>query len=117
METCALLKCPGCRRCSLLKLLALTLLTCGTLAAQGSAPEHKVEGSIITSAHDPEVRIQLPKSVQYAGADRWVLYGTADCELHAFVETDAQKNVQRLYWVQFESYVPSRPELHHTYDS
>jgi len=30
-----------------------------------------------------------------------VLYGMADCELHAFVEADSQKNVERLYWIQF----------------
>lgn len=46
-----------------------------------------------------------------------VLYGIADCELHAFVESDNQQNVQRLYWVQFEGYLPSKPELHHAYDS
>jgi hypothetical protein len=99
------------------KTIALTILACGFLVAQGKLPERKVEGNVITSAHDPKVRIELPKSVQYVGADRWVLYGMADCELHAFVEADAQKNVQRLYWVQFEGYIPSRPELHHTYDS
>ena len=33
-------------------------------------------------------RIRLPESVQYVGADRWVLYDIADCELHAFVEAD-----------------------------
>jgi hypothetical protein len=69
------------------------------------------------SDHDPKVRIALPKSAQYVGADRWVLYDMADCELHAFVDADARKNVQRLYWVQFEAYLPSRPELKHTYDS
>ena len=63
------------------------------------------------------MRIELPKSMQYVGADRWVLYGIADCELHAFVEADEQKNVQRLYWVQFEGYLPSKPDLHHRYDS
>ena len=72
---------------------------------------------MITSERDPKVRIELPKSVQYVGADRWILYDIADCELHAFVEVDGQKNVQRLYWVQFESYIPTRPELRHTYDS
>src|SRR5207237_10808278 len=41
----------------------------------------------------------------------------ADCELHAFVDADPQKNVQRLYWVQFEGYLPTRPELKHNYDS
>ena len=51
------------------------------------------------------------------GADRWVLYGIADCELHAFVKDDEQKNVEELYWVQFEGYIPARPDLHHKYDS
>jgi hypothetical protein len=80
-------------------------------------PERKVGGNVITSEHDPAVRIELPKAAQYVGADRWVLYDIADCELHAWVEANAQKNVRRLYWVQFEGYVPSRPDLHHTYDS
>ncbi len=69
------------------------------------------------SERDPAVRIELPKSVQYVGADRFVLYGMADCELYAFVEADHERKVERLYWVQFEGYLPSRPELHHRYDS
>ncbi len=95
----------------------ISTFLCALFAAQTALPERKVEHNIITSDRDPRVRILLPDSVQYAGADRWVLYGIADCELHAFVDIDPQKNVQRLYWVQFESYLPSRPELHHTYDS
>ena len=81
------------------------------------APERVVKNNVLTSEHDPKMRIELPESVQYVGADRWVLYEIADCELHAFVEADKEKNVQRLYWVQFEGYLPNRPELHHTYDS
>jgi hypothetical protein len=76
-----------------------------------------VESNLITSERDPAVRVHLPYSAKYVGADRWVLYGMADCELHAFVDVDPQKNVQRLYWVQFEKYLPTRPELKHTYDS
>ena len=79
--------------------------------------ERKVENNTIISSHDPATMIQLPQSVHYLGADRWVLYDIADCELHAFVEADAQNRVQRLYWVQFEGYVPTKPDLHHTYDS
>jgi hypothetical protein len=97
--------------------LVLSVLCGATLMAQTAAPERKVVGSVVTSERDPAVRIELPKAAQYVGADRWVLSGIADCELHAFVEADAQKNVQRLYWVQFEGYLPSRPDLHHTYDS
>jgi hypothetical protein len=90
------------------------------VAAQEVAPESKVAGRAghaIISERDLRARIDLPQSVEYAGADRFVLYGIADCELHAFVESDAQKNVQRLYWVQFEGYLPSKPDLHHKYDS
>jgi hypothetical protein len=94
------------------------MLVSALLAAQpAAAPERKVAGNVIVSDRDPRVRIELPKSVQYVGADRWVLYHVADCELHAFVEAHAKKDVQRLYWIQFEGYIPSRPELHHTYDS
>ena len=80
-------------------------------------PERTVAGNVITSERDPKVRIELPRSVRYVGADRWVLYGMADCELHAFVEENDQMSLQRLYWVQFEGYLPTRPELRHTYDS
>ena len=98
---------------------AVVLLTVGASAAQqpGTTPERQVVGNVITSGHDPKVRIELPKSVQYVGADRWILYGIADCELHAFVDADQHQNVQRRYWVQFEAYVPERPELQHSYDS
>src|ERR1700731_4332294 len=90
---------------------------CAFFATQNEAPERWVERNMITSEHDPKLRILLPKSARYVGADRWVLCGIADCELHTFVKADEQKNVQELYWVQFEAYIPSRPDLHHKYDS
>lgn len=101
----------------MLKAILIGLLLCGFLAAQTKPPERKVDQNVITSRRDPEMRIRLPKPVQYVGADRWVLYGIADCELHAFVEADEQKQVRRLYWVQFEGYIPEKPELKHKYDS
>jgi hypothetical protein len=103
--------------CSLLKPTAALLLPCVFLAVENKAPERKVLANVITSERDPKVRIQLPATVQYVGADRWILYDIADCELHAFVEADGKRNVQRLYWVQFEGYLPNKPELKHTSDS
>ena len=88
-----------------------------TLFAQTSNPERKVTGNALTSERDPNVSIELPRSVQYCGADRWMLYDIADCELHAFVEADKDKNMLRMYWIQFEQYLPSHPELHHDYRS
>lgn len=101
----------------MLKTASAILLLATFVPAQTSGPERKVAGNVVTSERDPAVRITLPKPVQYVGAQRWVLYDLADCELHAFVEASPQKLVRRLYWVQFESYIPSRPELKHTYDS
>lgn len=93
------------------------VLCCAFLPVQTARPERRVEGNVVTSERDPKVKIRLPKSAQYVGADRFVLYDIADCELHAFVDADEHKNVRRLYWVQFEGYLPTRPELLHTYDS
>jgi hypothetical protein len=100
-----------------LKLLVSAVIFTSCFGAEASSPERKVESNVIASERDPKVRIELPKSVQYVGADRWILLGIADCELHAFVLADEQQNAQRLYWVQFEGYVPTRPELKHQYDS
>src|SRR3989442_1483645 len=87
-------------------LILVFFIGCLAIAAAAPAPKRKVEKNVIISERDPKVRIKLPKSIRYVGADRWELYGIADCELHAFVEADTQQNVQRLYWVQFEGYLP-----------
>ena len=101
-------------------LKTIATLLCFSLAAQPTqvpAPDRIVQGTTLTSTHDPAVRIQLPATAQYVGAVRWPLYNVADCELHAFVDADAQHNVRDLYWIQFEGYLPSKPDAHHTYDS
>jgi hypothetical protein len=105
----------------MLKPITIALLSSGllaqTLAVSTGPPQRKVEGNTITSTSNPAATIQLLNSPAYVGADRWILYGIADCELHAFVQADARKKVQRLYWIQFENYLPTKPGLHHTYDS
>lgn len=96
----------------------LLLLCCAAFAAaQVPAPDRTVSGNILTSTHDPAVRIRLPEPALYVGADRWILYDIADCEVHVFVEADARKNVKRFWWIQFEGYLPSKPGLRHDYDS
>jgi hypothetical protein len=81
-------------------------------------PERTVQGNVVVSRHDPDVRIVLPAAATYAGSDRWVLKAYADdIELHAFVAATPDKHVKRIYWVQFEAYLPSQPQLKHTYNS
>lgn len=102
---------------NLLDRMVASALLVAFFPAQGPPPERQVEHHVITSLRDPAVKIHLPESVAYVGADRWTLYDIADCELHAFVDSDSSRNVEKLYWVQFEGYIPARPDLHHTYDS
>src|SRR4029077_1789187 len=97
--------------------VALFVLIGSCLADNVSTPERRVENNAIVSEREPKVRIELPKSVQYVGADRWLLYDIADCELYGFIETDSQRKVAQLYWIQFEGYVSTRRELKHQYDS
>ena len=80
-------------------------------------PDRKIERNVIISDHDPRIRITLPSAVQYAGSDRWNLYDVADCELHAFVEADSSKHVHKLFWIQFEGYLPSHADAHYDYNS
>ena len=97
--------------------LAFSVGSVISVIGQTDKPERTVDENVITSTRDPEVQVHLPPAASYIGADRWILFGIADCELHAFVKADPQRNVQRLYWIQFEQYLPSKPELHHQYNS
>ena len=69
------------------------------------------------SVTDPLDRlyITVPESAQYVGGHRFTLYDTADCELHVFVDADAQKRVRRLYWVQFERMLPTLSDKTYNY--
>ena len=97
--------------------LILGALALDCVAAAEMA-ERTIHGNTVVSSHDPTARIELPESATYIGADRWLLKAYSDnIELHAFVDADADKHIERIYWVQFEAYLPSHPELKHSYDS
>jgi hypothetical protein len=102
----------------------LLLIACGVAAqttpAAGPAPApsaepvtRRVEGQTLVSDDRPALRIKFDKSFKYAGAQSFILYGVARAEQHFFVDADKQGRVRRLYWVQFEGYLPSNQ---HTYD-
>ena len=76
-----------------------------TVTAVSSVPAASVSGNVITHLGE-KVRVRVPEKAAYVGAERFNLYGVADAEIHVFVEADAAKKMQRLYWVQFESYLP-----------
>ena len=57
--------------------ILLGLIAVTSPAGDVPSPERKVENNFIVSVREPKVRIELPKSVQYVGADRWLLYEIA----------------------------------------
>jgi hypothetical protein len=75
--------------------------------AQAPPVTRKVSGRTLTSDEAPPVRIEFGPEFKYAGAQSFVLYDVANAEQHFFVDADARGAVRRLYWVQFEGYLPT----------
>jgi hypothetical protein len=99
------------------RFIAASLAMLSATNALAQAPERVVSGHTLRSDRDPAVLLELKGPVQYVGADRWVLYGVADAEVHVFVEADSSKRVTRLYWIQFEGYLPSVNSQYNGYTS
>lgn len=74
--------------------------------AQAPPVARKVKGSTLTSDATPRVEMKFDKAFKYVGGQSFVLYDVANAEQHFFVDADAQGRVRRLYWVQFEGYLP-----------
>jgi hypothetical protein len=60
----------------------------------------------LVSTADPAVILQFDPVYEYAGGHKFILYGVADTEQHAFVETAPDGQTKSLYWVQYEAYLP-----------
>lgn len=65
-----------------------------------------VKGQVLTSKEMPSVRLEFDKAFKYAGGHSFVLYDVANAEQHFFVEADKEGRVSRMYWIQFEGYLP-----------
>ena len=81
---------------------------------QTAAAEHSrtVKGRVLTSTAMPALRLEFDKEFKYIGNQDFILYDVARAEQHFFVDADKQGRIKRLYWVQFEGYLPSNT---HTY--
>ena len=96
-------------------LTAISLAAFLPLCASAVEPRLNANGRDVRSFEPPAI-VSVPKDAQYLGNRRWVLYGYADCDLHLFADKDANGVVSRLYWIQSEGYIDSRPELTHAGD-
>jgi len=107
---------------SLAVVLLLTLGTAAIAFAQGASSQKEeaklelartVNGQVLSSRTSPAVHITFDKAFKYAGGQTFILYDVALAEQHFFVDAAKDGKVKRLYWVQFEGYLPSNT---HTYE-
>ncbi|MGH7725600.1 MAG: hypothetical protein ACREOU_09245 [Candidatus Eiseniibacteriota bacterium] len=66
-----------------------------------------VKGQVLTSTEMPAVSLTFDKAFKYVGGQVFILYDVARAEQHFFADTDEQGRIKRMYWVQFEGYLPS----------
>ena len=85
-------------------------VTCSRSAAETSVPQQpprSVKGQVLSSTELPAVRLKFSKEFKYAGGHDFILYDVARAEQHFFVDADKQGRIKRMYWVQFEGYLPT----------
>ncbi len=75
-------------------------------------PQRSVKGQVLTSSANPALSLKFDGKFKYAGGQEFILYDVARAEQHFFVDADKEGRVRRMYWVQFEGYLPSNT---HTY--
>lgn len=75
-------------------------------------PARRVQGQVLTSTELPAARITVDKAFKYVGSQTFILYDVARAEQHFFVDADEQGRIHRMYWIQFEGYLPNNS---HTY--
>jgi hypothetical protein len=99
-------------------LLSFLIICVSTLAVAQTKPEapqmtRTAKGQVLTSASTPAVELEFDQAFKYAGGHSFVLYDVANAEQHFFVDADAEGKIRRLYWIQFEGYLPTNT---HSYD-
>jgi hypothetical protein len=77
------------------------------LGQQTSAVHRSVKGQVLTSAQTPKIRLKFDKDFKYVGSQDFILYDVARAEQHFLVDADKQGRIKRMYWIQFEGYLPS----------
>jgi hypothetical protein len=81
-------------------------------AIDSDTPVRSVKGQVLTSTETPGVSLKVDKQFKYVGGQTFILYDVARAEQHFFVDADEQGRIKRMYWIQFEGYLPSNT---HTY--
>jgi hypothetical protein len=94
------------------------ILTVIGLAALSSPARAQVRGrsvkdQVLTSTEMPAVRIEFDKGFEYVGGHSFILYDVARAEQHFFLDADKEGRIKRMYWIQFEGYLPTNVNVYH----
>ena len=100
-------------------LLVIAMITVGfwirNVDCQSAAPSKQarsVKGQVLNSPAMPAVRLKFDKGFRYAGSQEFILYNVANAEQHFFVDADKRGRIKRMYWVQFEGYLPANNQTY-----
>lgn len=100
-----------------MKLIAVFFILAAAVTAQTVNTDLKnlrtADGLSLSSPELPKFKLKFKKPFKYVGGHTFILYEVARAEQHFYVDADKNGNVSRLYWVQYEGYLPSNT---HTYD-
>jgi hypothetical protein len=80
-------------------------------------PRVNVESNTLVSKGFPEGTVAVDDGLSYVGGEAFILYDVARCEVHLFAEANVSGRVLRLYWFQFEGYLPSAVPRSYDYSS
>ena len=96
-----------------MRLLYLALITL-LLGCQGAdnreqylAFQASVHGQQLLSNDFPVGSLTFDSTLTYVGSESFILYDVARCEIHLYADADDNRRVNRMYWIQYESYLPS----------
>ena len=97
----------------LLAVFSIVVLTNLNPSVNQMEVNRRVEGQRLISPTMPAIQLEFARSFKYVGSQSFILYDVARAEQHFFVDSDKQGRIKRLYWIQFEGYLPNNT---HTYD-
>ncbi len=92
-----------------MKILAILFIFAAAAIAQTTdLKNHRTaKGRTLSSPELPKAKLKFKKPFKYVGGHTFILYDVARAEQHFYVDADKDGNVSRLYWVQYEGYLPS----------
>lgn len=95
--------------------LVLILLFAASVSGQNTDLSNlrTAKGGTLSSPQLPKAKLKFKKPFKYVGGHTFILYDVARAEQHFYVDADKDGNVSRLYWIQYEGYLPSNK---HAYD-